>query len=243
MKLRCRRCVRGVRERSRRRHFEPSLERCQCLARNERLLNSAAIGARQGAVRTADQQHPPTDRQLGALSETLRHDLTHPASMRADLPRTRPGRGASRTLVRFGWMPPRTIRCALNGFSRRSGAHRQQAQHRDRVRHSQARQSQQQHCSPSCRIDHQLPPGPAPGNRGNISDPPPALTRADGVFGKRTALVTHPCVIRSHQLGGASAAVVCREVVTAMAEAVSLSVPTPVPAATRPGTVARVSIR
>ena len=57
------------------------------------------------------------------------------------------------------------------------------------------------------------------------------------------ALITHPCVIRSHQLGGASAAVVCREVVTAMAEAVSLSVPTPVPAATRPGTVARVSIR
>ena len=116
MKLRCRRCVRGVRERSRRRHFEPSLEGCQCLARNERPLNSAATGARQGAVRTADRQHPPTARQLGALSEALRHDLTHPASMRAEPCRTRPGRGASRTLVRFGWMPPRTIRCALIGF-------------------------------------------------------------------------------------------------------------------------------
>ncbi|WP_406079168.1 hypothetical protein [Micromonospora sp. NBC_00858] len=60
-------------------------------------------------------------------------------------------------------------------------AHRQQAQHRERVRHTQVRQSQQ-HGSPSCRIDHQLP---MPSNRTNISETPtPALTRADGVFGR-----------------------------------------------------------
>ena len=60
-------------------------------------------------------------------------------------------------------------------------AHRQQAQHRERVRHTQVHQSQQ-HDSPSCRIDHQVGPGPTPSNQANISDTPtPALTRADGI--------------------------------------------------------------
>jgi hypothetical protein len=63
-------------------------------------------------------------------------------------------------------------------------AHRQQAEHRERVRHAQVRESQQ-HGS-SCRSDHLARAVPA-----QRSQPVPGSTRADDVFGKGRAV--HGC--------------------------------------------------
>jgi hypothetical protein len=50
-------------------------------------------------------------------------------------------------------------------------AHRQQAQHGERVRHTQVSQSQQ-HGGPPCRSDHQLPESAAQATRVKAPDTP-----------------------------------------------------------------------